>query len=106
MTDHSAEPDNSQEIVVEGRPSEAVTLPLTSGPATGYGWLLDLPDGVTRIEDTPGRDIPEGRRMGGAAGGHLQVTAPAGEHRITARFARPWEPDRVLQTVTIRLVIS
>jgi predicted secreted protein len=101
-----ADHNNSEEIVVDGRSGEPITLPLATGPATGYGWILDLPDGVDRIEDTPGRDVPEGRRLGAAAGGHLQVTAPAGEYRITARFARPWEPDRTLQTVRIRLVIS
>jgi predicted secreted protein len=94
-----------EEMVVEGSAGAAVTLPLVTGPATGYGWLLDLPEGVERVADTPGPDVPPGEHLGGAAGGHLQVTAPIGEHLIVARFARPWAPENALQTVRIRLLI-
>jgi hypothetical protein len=44
--------------------------------------------------------------LGGAAGGYLQVTAPRGEHVITARLARPWEPDKPVRVVTIRLHVA
>jgi predicted secreted protein len=90
---------------IEGKPGEVITLPIASGPATGYAWRLELPEGVTRIEDSPERPLDPSVRLGGAAGGYLQVTAPQGKHVLTARLARPWEPDNPVRVVTIRLHI-
>jgi predicted secreted protein len=91
---------------VDGKAGEAIALPLTNGPATGYSWRLDLPAGVERIEDSPGRELDPAVRLGGSEGRYLQVTAPKGEHVIVARLARPWEPDNPVRIVTIRLHVA
>jgi predicted secreted protein len=81
-------------------------LPIAGGPATGYAWRLELPEGVKQIEDSPERSLDPSVRLGGAAGGYLQVTAPRGEHVVPARLARPWEPDNSVRLVTIRLHVT
>jgi predicted secreted protein len=81
-------------------------LPITSGPATGHAWRLDFPEGVKRVEDSPERPLDPSVRLGGASAGYLQVIAPRGEHVITARLARPWEPDNPARVVIIRLNIA
>jgi predicted secreted protein len=96
-------PEPSETMDVEGKAGEPITLPIASGPATGYAWRLDLPEGVARIEDGPPRTVQPAERLGGATGGYLRVTAPAGEHLVVARLARPWEPDRPARVVSIRL---
>jgi predicted secreted protein len=88
---------------VEGRPGAPITLPISTGPATGYGWQLELPEGVLRIADGPGRTLDPSVRMGGAEGGPLRVTAPSGEHLLGARLVRPWDPDDAIRVVRIRL---
>jgi predicted secreted protein len=93
----------SECLDVEGNAGEPIGLPIANGPATGYTWQLDLPTGVVRIEDGPERQVDPSRRLGGPAGGQLRVTAPRGEYIIIARLARPWEPDRLLRVVGIRL---
>ena len=90
---------------VEGKAGEPLTLPLALGPATGYAWRLDLPQGVERIEDGPPRPVDPSVQLGGAEGGHLRVIASSGEHVIVARLARPWEPDKPVRVVEIRLQI-
>lgn len=90
----------------EGKAGEAIALPIAAGPATGYSWRLDLPAGVKRTEDSPGRTLDPSVRLGGAEGGYLQVTAPRGEHVIVARLARPWEADNAVRIVTIRLHVT
>jgi predicted secreted protein len=90
----------------EGKAGEAIALPIAGGPATGYAWRLELPQGVERIEDAPARTLDPSVRLGGAEGGYLQVTAPRGEYVITARLARPWEPDKPVRVVTIRLHVA
>jgi predicted secreted protein len=71
-------------------------LPIAGGPATGYAWRLELPEGVKQIEDSPERSLDPSVRLGGAAG----------EHVVTARLARPWEPDNSVRLVTIRLHVT
>lgn len=44
-------------------------------------------------------------QLGDPAGGQVQVKAPAGHYRITARLARPWAPDQPVKTVEIDLVM-
>jgi predicted secreted protein len=90
----------------EGKAGEAIALPIAGGPATGYSWRLDLPTGVKRIEDSPARPLDPSVRLGGSESGYLQVTASLGEHVITARLARPWEPDNPVRVVTIRLHVT
>ena len=81
-------------------------LPIAAGPATGHSWRLDLPAGVERISDSPGRPLDPSVRLGGAEGGYLQVLAARGEYVIVARLARPWEPDNPVRIVTIRLHVT
>jgi predicted secreted protein len=95
-----------EELEAEGVAGEPITLPITTGPATGYGWQLELPDGVERIEDEPGQTLDPSVRLGGAEGGHLQVTAPSGDHIIIARLARPWEPDQPVRVARIHLRVA
>jgi predicted secreted protein len=93
----------SEYLDAEGKAGHPIALPIAAGPATGYAWSLALPEGVERIEDGPARPLDPSVRLGGAAGGYLQVTAPAGDHLISARLARPWEPDQPVRVVVIRL---
>jgi predicted secreted protein len=92
-----------EELEAQGVAGEPITLPIAHGPATGYGWELELPPGVEQIEDEPGEELPPDVRLGGAAGGHPRVRAPAGDHVILARLVRPWEPDHPARTVRIHL---
>jgi predicted secreted protein len=91
---------------VKGTAGEVIALPIAGGPPTGYSWRLDLPAGVERIEDSPARPLDPSLRLGGSESGYLQVTASPGEHVITARLARPWEPDNPVRVVTIRLHVT
>jgi len=92
-----------EELEAEGVAGEPIRLPITTGPATGYEWRLELPAGVNQIEDEPGSPPEPGERLGGAGGGHLRVTAPAGDHVVVARLARPWEPDQPIRVAWIHL---
>jgi predicted secreted protein len=92
-----------EELDVEGAAGEPITLPITVGPATGYEWELELPAGVEQLDDEPGEEPAEHERLGGSTGAHLRVRAPAGEHVILARLARPWERDRPERVVRLRL---
>ena len=78
-------------------------LPIATGPATGYRWSLELPEGVVRLDDGPQRDVASDERLGGAAGGYLRVEAPAGEHVVVARLARAWDPTDEVRAVRVRL---
>jgi predicted secreted protein len=97
------EPEEAEAHGTAGAPIE---LPLRGGPATGYEWQLELPDGVARASNGPARPVEPGTRLGDAAGGALRVTATAGEHVLTARLARPWEPDAPIRVVRIRLHVA
>lgn len=90
-------------VIIHGAPGQVIDLPVSHGPATGYGWLLTLPPGVAQVASAPG---DRNRPAGDPAGGALRVTAPAGRHRITAKLARAWEPDAPIRTVEIELVID
>jgi hypothetical protein len=59
-----------------------------------------------RAGDGPARAVEPGERLGGAGGGNLRVTAPAGEHVLTARLARPWQPDAPIRVVRVRLHVE
>ena len=97
------ETERFQLDAVAGSP---VSLPITTGPATGYSWELELPDGVERIEDGPGRDPPDARQLGGSTRAPLRVTAPAGDHVVHARLVRPWQTDRPIRTARIELRVA
>jgi predicted secreted protein len=101
--DAMAEPE---EFKVEGTAGLPIALPISTGPATGYGWEFDLPNGVERTKDAPGRDVPDDAGLGGAQGGQIQVTAVPGEHVIMARLVRPWNRDMPIRTVRIHLTVS
>jgi predicted secreted protein len=90
-------------VVIEGQAGAAIVLPLPRGPATGHEWRLTLPAGVQQIADSTPAAAPG--QLGDAAGGQVQVQAPAGRYRITARLARPWAPDQPVKTVEIDLVV-
>ena len=92
-----------EEFDVEGVADEPITLPITVGPATGYEWELELPTGVEQLDDEPGEEPAAHERLGGSRGAHLRVRAPAGEHVILARLARPWERDHPERIVRLRL---
>jgi predicted secreted protein len=94
-----------EDLAAEGRAEEPIVLPIAAGPATGYVWHLELPEGIIRIDDGPERFVEASVRLGGASGGRLRVTAPAGEHVVVARLARPWQPDNPIRVVRIHLHI-
>lgn len=58
---------------------------------------------IDAVAKAPGN--PPELVMGDPAGGQVQVKAPAGRYRITARLARPWAPDQPVKTVEIDLVV-
>jgi predicted secreted protein len=99
----SSEPE---EFNLSGVAGEPIDLPIAHGPATGYAWTLDLPEGVERIEDGPPRPIDPLTRLGAAAGGAIRVKAKRGEYHITARLARPWQPDKPVGVVEIHLKVE
>jgi predicted secreted protein len=90
-------------LTVIGRAGEPIDLPVTAGPATGYEWSLDLPEGVARAEDGPPLRPPSDRALGDPAGSALRVVAEPGRHRIVATLARPWARDTPLRRVVIEL---
>jgi predicted secreted protein len=98
--------DDSEHVDVEGKAGEPVTLPIAHGPATGYEWTLELPPGVERIGDGPERNADASQRLGAATGGRLQVRAARGDYVMVARLARPWQPDRPVRVVNIRLHVD
>ena len=93
-------------VTVEGSAGQPITLQLSHGPATGYGWVLDLPKGVARVEDGPKSPPPPGQELGSGSGAPLCVIAAKGRYRITAKFVRPWQPDAPIETVVIDLVVD
>lgn len=93
-------------IIVRGNADQAVELPIAQGPPTGYGWVLDLPAGVVQLADAPGKPPEPGKALGSSARGPLRVKAPKGEYSISARFVRPWEPNKPLRTIVIDLIIE
>lgn len=93
-------------VTVEGSAGQPIALPLSNGPATGYSWVLDLPDGVARCEDGPKSPPPPGQELGSGTGAALRVIAAKGRYRITAKFVRPWQPDAPIETVVIDLVVD
>ena len=62
-----------------------------------------MPARVQQIADSTLAAAPG--QLGDPAGGQVQVKAPAGHYRITARLARPWAPDQPVKTVEIDLVM-
>lgn len=67
------------------------------------------PERILDVLDEIGADVAllqeADTRLGDPAGGQVQVKAPAGRYRITARLARPWAPDQPVKTVEIDLVV-
>ena len=100
----AAEPEEFQ---VEGVAGLPIALPISTGPATGYGWEFDLPDGVERLPDAPESGMcRRPATLEARSGGRIQVTAVAGEHVLTARLVRPWRRDAPIRTVRIHLSVS
>jgi predicted secreted protein len=93
----------NEELHVEGEAGRPIELPLTTGPATGYSWTLELPAGMRRLDDGPGAPPPVGQALGGASHAPLRVQADAGTYDVVARLVRPWEPDRPARTVTLHI---
>jgi predicted secreted protein len=88
---------------VQGKAGVPIALPLTSGPATGYHWTFDLPEGVERYADSV---VPISSHVYGAPGGNIRLKAVAGEHLVTARLIRPWKPNEPIRTARIHLSVS
>lgn len=94
-------------VAVQGQAGVAIELPVARGSATGYDWVLDLPQGIAPAEDGPGTPPPPGRSLGAISGAHLRVTATApGRYKLTARLIRSWEPDAPARTVEIDLDVK
>lgn len=92
-------------MIVHGKAGQPIELPISHGPATGYTWQLELPDGVTRLEDGPPRPAPPGKNLGAAMGGVIRVEAQTGRFVVSARLVRPWggAPARI---VAVDLVVD
>jgi len=97
---------DAEKLNARGTAGEPIELPIAHGPATGYSWKLELPDGVERIEDGPQKSIDPVTRLGAAVGGAIRVMARKGEHRIHARLVRPWQPDNPARVVEIALTVE
>ena len=95
----------TEELHVEGEAGRPIELPLTTGPATGHEWTLELPAGMRRLDEGPGAPVPAGQDLGGASHASLRVQADAGTYHVVARLARPWEPDRPTRTVTLHITV-
>lgn len=96
-----------EEVRVTGRQHEPIQLPIAEGPATGYGWQLELPEGVRRIEDGPPRTPEPGTELGGGTSGYLRVDVDRpGDFVVTARLARPWQLDRPIRIVRIVITVT
>ena len=72
------------------QPAGRIELPLTTGPATGYAWTLELPAGISPSGRRSRRARSAGQDLGGASHASLRVQADAGTSRVVARLARPW----------------
>jgi predicted secreted protein len=95
------------EVHLAGGQHEPITLPIAEGPATGYEWQLDLPEGVRRIDDGPPRTPEPGTAVGGAVSGYLRVEVDRpGDFIVTARLARPWELDQPIRIVRIMITVT
>ena len=97
---------DSGPAIIHGSATLPIELPITQGPPTGYRWSLELPPGVTRIADGPPVPPPPGGHLGASLGSHLRVSAPKGRYTITARLARPWQPDNPARVVVMELVVE
>ena len=95
-----------ERLNVHGTEGEAIELPIAHGPATGYSWQLDLPEGVERVEDGPRRSTDPPNRPGAAAGGAVRVKAGKGTHHIHARLVRSWQPEKPSRVVDIALTVE
>jgi hypothetical protein len=95
-----------EDLVAAGAAGQPIELPIATGPATGFSWHLELPEGTQRIEDGAERPVDASVRLGAASGGPLRVIAPSGEHLIIAKLTRPWDLDRAIRTVRIRLHVT
>jgi predicted secreted protein len=95
-----------EQFDVHGLAGQAVILPIALGPATGHVWQLELPEGVSRIDNGPSTKVESAGEIGSGRGAHLRVTAPRGDHVIMARLARPWELGQPVRVVRIRLHID
>ena len=92
---------------VQGKAGKPITLQLSHGPATGYSWVLDLPAGVTLLQEGPGSPPPPGQELGSGGGGAVRVVAASkGHYRIAAKFVRPWQPDSPIATAAIDLIVD
>jgi hypothetical protein len=98
--------DTSEYFEVTGKAGEPISLPIAGGPATGYTWSLELPEGIDQIDSGPRRWVDPSVRLGGASGGYLRVKATHGDHIITARLVQPWASDHPLRVVEIRLHVE
>jgi predicted secreted protein len=98
--------ESFEDLVATGVSGQPIELPIANGPATGFSWHLELPDGTQRIEDGSERSVDASVKLGAACGGPLRVIAPAGEHLIIAKLARPWAIDRPIRIARIRLYVT
>jgi predicted secreted protein len=90
---------------VQGSAGVPIDLPISHGPATGYQWEFELPEGVERYADSEPA-APPSRRPGSSPGTHIRLKAVPGDHVVTARLIRPWNPDQPIRTARIHLRVS
>ena len=95
-----------EQVLLRGTAGQPIDLPIAAGPPTGYEWRLDLPEGVEQLEEGEERLLDPAARLGGASGGFLRIRAPIGRYLLTARLARPWQPDQPIRIVYIIVEVA
>ncbi len=96
-----------ESYTVEGVAGAPVCLPLGIAAATGFSWQLDLPPGVTRLEDvTDPAQQHSVYQAGSGPASQVCVQAAAGDYEITAKLLRPWDKDDAIRVLKIRLKIK
>ena len=94
-------------VSITGQSGVIIELPIARGATTGYDWVLDLPDGVVRADDSLAVPPQPDHSLGSASGASLRVVANApGFYKLIARLVRSWQPGSPVRTMEIDLTVQ